>query len=107
MALVCAFQALYVVDALWFETAILTTMDVTTDGFGFMLAFGRGGVLGVLWGCLGGGQGVLWGYVGAVKPSTLLPSLFAHSVPVYPCTLAASWRTPVYYVQTVRSCSKT
>ena len=40
MALVCAFQALYVVDALWFEPAILTTMDVTTDGFGFMLAFG-------------------------------------------------------------------
>jgi len=40
MGLVCAFQALYVVDALWFEPAILTTMDVTTDGFGFMLAFG-------------------------------------------------------------------
>ena len=34
------FQALYVVDALWFEPAILTTMDVTTDGFGTMLAFG-------------------------------------------------------------------
>ena len=27
-------------DALWFEPAILTTMDVTTDGFGFMLVFG-------------------------------------------------------------------
>lgn len=27
-------------DALWFEPAILTTMDITTDGFGFMLAFG-------------------------------------------------------------------
>ena len=40
MALVCAFQALYVADALWFEPAILTTMDVTTDGFGFMLVFG-------------------------------------------------------------------
>lgn len=40
MGLVCAFQMLYVVDALWFEPAILTTMDVTTDGFGFMLAFG-------------------------------------------------------------------
>eukprot|EP01094_Clydonella_sp_ATCC50884_P026021 TRINITY_DN7008_c0_g1_i2.p1 TRINITY_DN7008_c0_g1~~TRINITY_DN7008_c0_g1_i2.p1 ORF type:complete len:441 (+),score=98.36 TRINITY_DN7008_c0_g1_i2:59-1381(+) len=38
--LVCAFQALYVADALWFESAILTTMDITTDGFGFMLAFG-------------------------------------------------------------------
>ena len=40
MALVCAFQGVYVLDALWFEPAILTTMDVTTDGFGFMLAFG-------------------------------------------------------------------
>ena len=40
MSLVCAFQALYVFDALYFEPAILTTMDVTTDGFGFMLAFG-------------------------------------------------------------------
>ena len=40
MALVCGFQALYVVDALWFEPAILTTMDVTTDGFGWMLCFG-------------------------------------------------------------------
>jgi len=40
MILVCLFQGLYVVDALWFEPAILTTMDVTTDGFGFMLAFG-------------------------------------------------------------------
>ena len=34
------FQALYVVDALYNERAILTTMDITTDGFGFMLAFG-------------------------------------------------------------------
>jgi len=34
------FQALYVWDALYQERAILTTMDVTTDGFGFMLAFG-------------------------------------------------------------------
>eukprot|EP01047_Picozoa_sp_COSAG01_P007592 COSAG01_NODE_290_length_19382_cov_22.903801_4_plen_228_part_00 len=34
------FQALYVWDALYHERAILTTMDVTTDGFGFMLAFG-------------------------------------------------------------------
>lgn len=40
MVLVCAFQGAYVVDALWNEPAILTTMDVTTDGFGFMLAFG-------------------------------------------------------------------
>lgn len=27
-------------DALYMEPAILTTMDITTDGFGFMLAFG-------------------------------------------------------------------
>lgn len=40
MALVCAFHGLYVADALWHEPAILTTMDITTDGFGFMLAFG-------------------------------------------------------------------
>lgn len=33
-------QAIYVFDALYMETAILTTMDITTDGFGFMLAFG-------------------------------------------------------------------
>lgn len=40
MWLVQAFQAYYVVDALWFERCILTTVDITTDGFGFMLAFG-------------------------------------------------------------------
>ena len=40
MALVLAFEALYVVDSVWNEEAILTTMDITTDGFGFMLAFG-------------------------------------------------------------------
>ncbi|XP_005110968.1 delta(14)-sterol reductase TM7SF2 [Aplysia californica] len=34
------FQTLYVADALWFEDAILTTMDIIHDGFGFMLAFG-------------------------------------------------------------------
>lgn len=33
-------QAIYVFDALYMEPAILTTMDLTTDGFGFMLAFG-------------------------------------------------------------------
>ena len=38
--LITTFQALYVFDALWMEPAILTTMDITTDGFGFMLAFG-------------------------------------------------------------------
>merc|ERR1711974_593062 len=40
MVLVCFFQMWYVADALWFEQSILTTMDVTTDGFGYMLAFG-------------------------------------------------------------------
>ncbi|CAG9467367.1 unnamed protein product [Pedinophyceae sp. YPF-701] len=40
MVLVNIFQLIYAVDALWFEKAILTTMDITTDGFGFMLAFG-------------------------------------------------------------------
>lgn len=38
--LITAFQALYVFDALWMEPAMLTTMDITSDGFGFMLAFG-------------------------------------------------------------------
>ncbi|KAI9727649.1 MAG: erg24, C-14 sterol reductase [Chrysothrix sp. TS-e1954] len=33
-------QAIYVLDALYMESAILTTIDITTDGFGFMLAFG-------------------------------------------------------------------
>lgn len=40
MILIIGFQALYVFDALYMEPAILTTMDITTDGFGFMLAFG-------------------------------------------------------------------
>jgi len=40
MLLLVSFQMLYVWDALYNEKAILTTMDVTTDGFGFMLAFG-------------------------------------------------------------------
>jgi protein-S-isoprenylcysteine O-methyltransferase Ste14 len=40
MIMVCVFQGAYVIDALWNEPAILTTMDITTDGFGFMLAFG-------------------------------------------------------------------
>jgi delta14-sterol reductase len=38
--LVTSFQTLYVLDSYWMESAILTTMDITTDGFGFMLAFG-------------------------------------------------------------------
>ncbi|XP_013362503.1 PREDICTED: lamin-B receptor [Chinchilla lanigera] len=40
MVLVNSFQLLYVVDALWNEEALLTTMDITHDGFGFMLTFG-------------------------------------------------------------------
>lgn len=40
MLLVCAFQGFYVWDGLWSEEAILTTMDIIHDGFGFMLAFG-------------------------------------------------------------------
>lgn len=40
MVLVLVFQGWYVFDALWNEAAVLTTMDVTTDGFGFMLSFG-------------------------------------------------------------------
>jgi delta14-sterol reductase len=38
--LVSGFQTLYVLDSFWMESAILTTMDITADGFGFMLAFG-------------------------------------------------------------------
>ncbi|KAI5465364.1 Delta(14)-sterol reductase [Mariannaea sp. PMI_226] len=37
---ITAVQALYVVDSWVNESAILTTMDITTDGFGFMLSFG-------------------------------------------------------------------
>lgn len=40
MLLVVALQSLYVFDSLYMEHAILTTIDITTDGFGFMLAFG-------------------------------------------------------------------
>ena len=40
MVCVTLFQGLYVWDALFQEKAILTTMDITTDGFGYMLAFG-------------------------------------------------------------------
>jgi delta14-sterol reductase len=40
MFLIVLFQGIYVWDALYMEKAILTTMDITTDGFGYMLAFG-------------------------------------------------------------------
>ncbi|KAI5917404.1 delta(14)-sterol reductase like protein [Camillea tinctor] len=33
-------QTLYVLDGQFMEPAVLTTMDITTDGFGFMLSFG-------------------------------------------------------------------
>lgn len=37
---ITAVQLLYVLDGVFMESAILTTMDITTDGFGCMLAFG-------------------------------------------------------------------
>jgi delta14-sterol reductase len=40
MALVCFGQALYVLDYYLHEPAILTTMDIKHENFGFMLAFG-------------------------------------------------------------------
>ncbi|KAK5130623.1 c-5 sterol desaturase [Meristemomyces frigidus] len=40
MYMVTVSQAIYVLDAFYMEPAILTTIDITTDGFGFMLAFG-------------------------------------------------------------------
>jgi delta14-sterol reductase len=40
IVLITGFQALYVLDSYWMESAILTTMDITTDGFGLMLSFG-------------------------------------------------------------------
>jgi len=40
MILINLFHGVYVWDALYQESAILTTMDITTDGFGFMLLFG-------------------------------------------------------------------
>ncbi|KAF8899887.1 ergosterol biosynthesis ERG4/ERG24 [Gymnopilus junonius] len=40
MWLVLAFQTWYVADGLYNEPALFTTMDITSDGFGFMLAVG-------------------------------------------------------------------
>ena len=40
MVLVYLGQFYYVFDAIWNENAILTTMDIVSDGFGFMLVFG-------------------------------------------------------------------
>ncbi|MCJ1312477.1 erg24, C-14 sterol reductase [Agyrium rufum] len=38
--LLTLFQGFYVFDSYWMEPAMLTTMDITTDGFGFMLSMG-------------------------------------------------------------------
>lgn len=38
--MITAFQSFYVLESLYVEPAILTTIDVVHDGFGFMLAFG-------------------------------------------------------------------
>ncbi|KAL7747449.1 erg24, C-14 sterol reductase [Sorochytrium milnesiophthora] len=40
MVLVVLFESIYVIDALYNEVSVLTTMDITTDGFGFMLCLG-------------------------------------------------------------------
>ena len=40
MILVWLFQMFYIVDYFWNEEAILTTMDIKHENFGFMLAFG-------------------------------------------------------------------
>ena len=40
MILVLIFEGYYILDAVMNEPAILTTMDITTDGFGWMLSFG-------------------------------------------------------------------
>ncbi|EMR10532.1 hypothetical protein PNEG_01240 [Pneumocystis murina B123] len=40
MFLVCLFQIWYAIDSLWNEELVLTTMDIVTEGFGFMLCFG-------------------------------------------------------------------
>ncbi|XP_046848396.1 LOW QUALITY PROTEIN: delta(14)-sterol reductase TM7SF2-like [Xenia sp. Carnegie-2017] len=40
LLLFCIFHFIYVADALWFEAAILSSPDITTEGFGFMFAFG-------------------------------------------------------------------
>lgn len=39
MALVVAFQAIYVVDFFWFEEAMLSTWDINHENYGFMLTF--------------------------------------------------------------------
>ncbi|EPY50268.1 C-14 sterol reductase Erg24 [Schizosaccharomyces cryophilus OY26] len=41
MVLVLVFHSWYVLDSLFYENAVLTTMDVTTDGLGYMLCLGN------------------------------------------------------------------
>jgi len=41
LGMVTLFHFIYVVDALWMEPAILTTMDIAQEGLGFMLTFGN------------------------------------------------------------------
>ncbi|CAG8548091.1 27188_t:CDS:2, partial [Racocetra persica] len=50
MFLIVIFQGWYCVDALYNEPAVLTTMDITTDGFGWMLSFGNFTWVGFLYG---------------------------------------------------------
>ncbi|KAJ5678164.1 Delta(14)-sterol reductase [Penicillium maclennaniae] len=38
--LVTIFQGFYILDAVYMEPAVMTTMDIIMDGFGFMLSFG-------------------------------------------------------------------
>lgn len=73
--LITAFQTLYVLDALYMEPAILTTMDITTDGFGLMLAFGD----------------LVW--------VPFIYSLQAHYLAVYPVHLGASGIASILAVQ--------
>ncbi|KAK4934594.1 erg24, C-14 sterol reductase, partial [Elasticomyces elasticus] len=40
IVLITLFQGIYIIDALYMEPAILSTMDIVMDGFGFMLSFG-------------------------------------------------------------------
>lgn len=39
MLCITSIQTVYVVDSWWNESSVLTTMDITTDGFGMMLSF--------------------------------------------------------------------
>lgn len=65
-------QALYVLDGVFMEPAILTTMDITTDGFGCMLAFGD----------------LVW--------VPFFYSLQTKYLSVYPVTLGPVWLTAVF-----------